>query len=107
MRDDWRTTDDQGKLDIRYATGPADTSVSVDVWGDGLAMQRHTWGEKLKEPVPDEATMKLQPGETLGGLVQDDQGRPIAGATVFVWSHNYKRKDPHELLFDLRAQLII
>jgi beta-lactamase regulating signal transducer with metallopeptidase domain/protocatechuate 3,4-dioxygenase beta subunit len=103
LHDDWRTTDAHGRLDVRHSTGPADRSFTVDVWGDGFAMQRHHWGSRPAQPVPDEATIRLLPGETLGGLVQDDQGRPIGGATVYLWSHNYKKRDPHELLYDLRA----
>ncbi|QEH36715.1 Regulatory protein BlaR1 [Aquisphaera giovannonii] len=103
LRNDWRVTDDEGRLEIRHSTGPADRNLSVDVWGDGYAMQRHDWGNKPREAMPEGATIKLMPGETLGGLVRDEQGRPIPGATVYLWSHNYKHKDPHELLFDLRA----
>jgi beta-lactamase regulating signal transducer with metallopeptidase domain/uncharacterized GH25 family protein len=102
LHDEWRTTD-WGQLDITHSTGPADRHIGVDVWADGFAQQRHFWGRKPGEPIPDVATVRLLPGETLGGVVQDEQGRPIAGATVYLWSHNYKRKDPHELLFDLRA----
>jgi RNA polymerase sigma factor (sigma-70 family) len=100
--DDWRTTDADGRLDILHSTGPADTRIGVDVWGDGFAMQRHNWGDH-GEPIPDGDTVRLQPGEALSGRVTDEQGNPVPGATVYLWSHNYKRKDPHELLFDLRA----
>ena len=72
------------------------------VWGKDRAMQRHIWGIDPKKPIPDIETIRLQPGETLGGIVQDEPGRPIAGATVYLYSHNYKRKDLHELLYDLR-----
>ncbi len=103
MDSDWRRTDENGRIDIVHSTGPADRHLSVDVWGDGRAMQRHQWGIDPGRPIPDGDTLKLRPGETLGGIVQDEQGRPIHGATVYLWSHNYKKKDPHELLFDLRA----
>ena len=101
--EDFRTTDDEGRLELIYATGPADLSFGVDAWGDGFAQQRHNWGADPKVPVPDESTLKLQPGESLGGSVQDEEGRPVAGAAVYLWSHNYKKKDPTELLYDLRA----
>jgi len=103
MRHEWRKTDAQGRLDLVHSTGPSDRTIGIDVWGKGGAMQRHNWGLDPKQPIPDGATIPLQPGETLGGLVQDEAGRPIAGANVYLWSHNYKRKDPHELLYDLRA----
>jgi len=103
MRHEWRKTDAQGRLDLVHSTGQSDQTLGVDVWGKGRAMQRHNWGSDPKQPIPDGATIPLQPGEALGGLVEDEAGRPIAGATVYLWSHNYKRKDPHELLYDLRA----
>jgi uncharacterized GH25 family protein len=99
----WAQTDEQGRLDIPHRTSRADTHVSADIWGDGFAAQRWHWGRSAKEPVPDAATVKLYPGETLGGMVRDEQGGPIAGAEVFLWSHNYKKADPHEILYDLRA----
>ncbi len=101
--DEWRKTDADGRLDIVYSTGPSDRDIGIDVWGDGRAMQRHRWANDPNKPIPDSATVSLQPGETLGGTVNDEQGRPIGGATIFVWSHNFKRKAPHELLYDLRA----
>ena len=101
--DGWRVTDDQGRLDITYDTSAADRGFALDAWGDGFAMQRHNWGSNLNVPVPDEATIRLQPGESLGGTVQDQEGWPIPGATVYLWSHNYKHQDPKELLYDLRA----
>ena len=105
FRDEWTTSDVDGRLDIVYATGPGDSHFTIDVWGEGHAMQRHTWGLDPSKPVPDGETIRLHPGELLGGTVQDDQGRPIAGATVLLWSHNYRNRgsDSHELLFDLRA----
>ena len=103
---EWRQTDDEGRLDITHNTGPDDRSLAIDAWGDGFAMQRHSWGDDSNTPIPDEATLKLGPGESLGGSVQDEEGRPVAGAYVYLWSHNYKRrgdKDCTELLYDLRA----
>ncbi len=102
MLNNWHTTDAQGRITIEHSSGPADTHFSVDVWGDGLAMQRHNYGDDDK-PIPDEAIIRLHPGESLGGLVVDEQNRPVPGATVYLWSHNYDKQDPSEILFDLRA----
>jgi RNA polymerase sigma factor (sigma-70 family) len=109
MTDDWRTTDAEGRLDIVHSTGPADTQFGVDVWGDGFAMQRHWWGGEPDSEIPDGATIRLGPGESLSGVVKDEEGRPIEGATVYLWSHNYKKRGlydaggSHEILYDLRA----
>ena len=101
--DEGRTADEQGQLDIIHSTGAADTSFSADIWGDGYAMQRHSWGKQRGAPIPDGATVRLQKGERLGGIVHDALGRPIAGATVYLSSSNIKRKDPHEQLEELSA----
>ena len=102
-RDDWRTADEDGRIEVVYATGPDVRDPNFDVWGDGFAMQRHGFGADPKVPIPDEVTIRLQPGETLGGEVRDEAGGPVGGAIVYLWSHNYKHKDPTELLYDLRA----
>ncbi len=103
FRDEWRKTDANGRLDIDHSTGPSDRNFGVDVWGKGRAMQRHHWGLDPNKPIPEGETIRLQSGESLGGLVKDEAGRPIAAATILLWSHNYKKKDPHELFYDLRA----
>lgn len=103
LADEWRTADADGRISVTHSTGPADPSFSIDAWADGFAMQRHSFGDLPDEPIPDEATIPLHPGESLGGIVQDEQGRPVAGATVFLWSHNYTKRAPEELLYDLRA----
>ena len=82
LRDEWRKADETGRLDVVHSTGPADRNFTLDVWGDGRAMQRHTWGNDPNKPIPDGDVIKLQPGESLGGIVQDENGQPIRGATV-------------------------
>jgi beta-lactamase regulating signal transducer with metallopeptidase domain/protocatechuate 3,4-dioxygenase beta subunit len=103
FRHEWRKTDANGRLEINHSTGPSDQNFGVDVWGKGRAMQRHNWGRDANKPIPEGETIRLQSGESLGGLVKDEAGRPIAGATILLWSHNFKKKDRHELLYDLRA----
>ncbi len=102
--DFWTRTDADGRIAIEHSTGPADTYFIIDVWGNGHAMQRHLYGVR-GTPIPDEDTIELQPGKTLGGMVRDDQDRPVAGAIVSLTSlnSNIERKDPAELLYDLRA----
>ena len=50
FRDDWRKTDANGRLDIVHSTGPSDRDISIDVWGDGRAMQRHRWASDPNKP---------------------------------------------------------
>ncbi len=97
---DWRTGDDRGLLRIPHSPNSADRLTFLDVSAPGHALQRH---DLFGTDVPDDLTVKLHPGETLGGLVQDESGRPIPGATVLVGAYDYKRKDTHEFFWDLRA----
>ncbi len=101
--DDWRSTDEEGRIDIVHSTGPSDRGFGLDLWGDGFAEQRHRWGLDPKVPIPDEATVALHPGESLGGFVLDEQGRPVAGASVYLFSYKHRRKVDAELLYDLRS----
>ncbi len=103
LRREWPKIDALGNVHILHSTGPADTSFSVDVWSADRAMQRFNWGGDPAKPIPDGETIKLHQGEKLGGVIRDEDGHPISGAVVHIWSHNYKTKDPHELMFDLLA----
>jgi protocatechuate 3,4-dioxygenase beta subunit len=54
---------------------------------DGFVpMFEHWEDEWFKEgnPVPDHVTFKLKKGTTIGGIVKDEEGQPIAGAKVGV-----------------------
>ena len=57
----------------------------VDAWADGYQAKRTKFSnyQPEKPPIPDEAKFELARGElTVGGVVQDEQGKPIAGAEV-------------------------
>ncbi len=58
LRDEWRKTDANGRLDIKHSSGPSDQNVGVDVWGKGRAMQRHKWGlDNSNRAIPEGATI--------------------------------------------------
>jgi thiol-disulfide isomerase/thioredoxin/protocatechuate 3,4-dioxygenase beta subunit len=100
-RQDYLTTDDRGRVRIPRSTGLTKDHTVIDVWGDGYIQQRFGWGPGYDDgPVPEEFTVKLLPGEaTYGGVVKDEQGRPIAGVKVVVWGYLKEKKDPHELCY--------
>ena len=47
-----------------------------------------------KVSIPAEHTVSLSKGTTIGGLIQDDQGAPIAGASVFVIVPSNESREP-------------
>jgi hypothetical protein len=100
-----QSADDQGQLDIVLPfpnrQPDPDHWLSALVWADRFAAQIHHWGFR-GDPIPPDATIRLHPGESLGGLVQDDQGRPIGGAQVFVACNEVEQSDPSEV-FDISA----
>ena len=103
FNDAWRKADAEGRIDIVHSTART-TATSASMSGaEGRAMQRYNWGLDKRRPIPDGEIVRLLPGETLGGVVQDEAGRPIGGVEIYLWSHNYKKKDPRELLYELRA----
>ena len=69
------------------------TAISPSTSGAKAGRCSGTVGTSIpNKPIPDGATIELQPGETLGGIVQDEQGRPIGGATCSSGATTTRRK---------------
>jgi hypothetical protein len=80
------TTDDQGRCAVPV---PPDVEKSghfaVYAWKDGFVPVRVLWGytrEFEYEGVPAAYTVFFDRGAPIGGIVRDEQGRPVAGAQV-------------------------
>ena len=79
------TTDTTGRYVIdRPEAEPR--SVLITARTEGFVPTRVTWNHGRGIPItpPATYTLRLEPGTTIGGLVRDPEGRPIAGATVYV-----------------------
>src|SRR5262249_28308861 len=73
------TTDDEGRFTIPLA-GETTYFLHVVVAHPGYVPIELRWdGTK----VPASYTLAMERGATIGGVVRDEQGRPIAGARVF------------------------
>ena len=95
-------TDDQGvcPLDV-----PDPSPDSFTAWArkDGFVPVLVEWrgrgGERV--PIPREHTLAMEKGTTIGGLVRDEAGNPVAGATVFVLVPSDEFREPGELRVSL------
>jgi Carboxypeptidase regulatory-like domain len=78
-------TDNDGHYAIALPAG-AFSWLRIGVVHPGFAPQELFWSGE--EPIPDSYTVSLERGVPIGGNVRDEQGRPIAGATVHlhVWA---------------------
>ena len=105
FREDDLTTDSQGRVRVPRSTGLTRDRVAVDVWKDGYVQQRFSWGQNHEDgPIPERFTVRLLPGEvTFGGLVTDEQGKPIPGVLVKIWGYLKQKKEPHELCYMVRS----
>jgi beta-lactamase regulating signal transducer with metallopeptidase domain/peroxiredoxin/protocatechuate 3,4-dioxygenase beta subunit len=75
------TTDDKGKAMINLLA--EQKYVSITAGPDGyvpLTVQWRNYNEK--DPLPATYTIKMEKGTSIGGIVNDEAGKPIAGATV-------------------------
>jgi beta-lactamase regulating signal transducer with metallopeptidase domain/thiol-disulfide isomerase/thioredoxin len=104
FRKEYLTTNDEGRVRVPRSTEIFRDRVSVDIWKDGYVQQRFGWGPNYEAgPIPERFTVKLLPCEaTYGGIVKDEEGRPIAGVLVELWGY-LKKQEPHELCYHVRS----
>jgi protocatechuate 3,4-dioxygenase beta subunit/peroxiredoxin len=101
------TTDDRGRATLeldRESLGRG--SLGIDVWAEGYVQQRYSFSnsDKRQQPIPEQLKVVLSPGtETFGGLVKDETGRPVVGATVMLWGYLAKKEESHELVYMVRS----
>ena len=78
-------TDETGLYVIRKIPAKVAGALAVWVEHDGFAPQSISWrNEAANSGLPAMCTLKMVPAITIGGVIQDEQGKPIEGATVFV-----------------------
>ena len=96
------TTDDAGRAAVAVPA-PLPKFLSVVVRKEGFAPVTLWFPSPIVEDeIPASYTLKMYPAETIGGVVQDEQGRPVAGVRVkpIVWTNSseirYLREDIEE-----------
>jgi protocatechuate 3,4-dioxygenase beta subunit/peroxiredoxin len=77
------STDDQGKATINYL---ADQKyLGVTARPDGYVPITVAWQSyQGKDPIPDSYTLKMEKGTSIGGIIQDEAGKPISGVKVYL-----------------------
>ena len=84
------TTDDAGRAAIAIPA-PLPKFLSVVVRKDGFAPVTLWFPSPLREEeIPASYTLTMYPAETIGGVVRDEQGRPVAGVRVAptIWTNS-------------------
>jgi hypothetical protein len=77
-------TDSEGRCRISLGAVKADY-VRIEAQKDGFVPVRLNWREGSGRPqIPDQYTLALERGTSIGGTIQDEQGRPIEGVSVFL-----------------------
>jgi protocatechuate 3,4-dioxygenase beta subunit len=74
-------TNEQGRCRIEYA--PKLNYLSVRASKQGLTPMQVAW-RMAESPtkIPGEYTLAMEPGTIIGGIIRDEDGKPIEGATV-------------------------
>ncbi len=83
------TTDEAGRTSIPIPTPAAEGFMDVLAHKKGFAsMRTYMRRPTVAEDIPASYTLAMVPVETVGGVVRDEQGRPIAGVTVkpMIWT---------------------
>ncbi len=84
-------TDSQGRCQIRLPDFQIRT-VRIYPQKEGFVSLRVFWrGDPTPPEIPETFTVAMEPGTTIGGIVQNEQGEPIETVTVSV---HYRKEDP-------------
>ena len=77
-------TDGEGKCRIALGAEAPDY-VRVEVNKEGFVPIRLTWRKGPGQPeVPDQYMLALERGTSIGGIIHDEQGKPIEGVSVYL-----------------------
>ena len=75
-------TNEQGRCRIEYQR-QGQQFPTIRASKPGFVPRTVSWGPGgLGAQIPDRYTLALEPGTSLGGIIQDEDGKPIEGATV-------------------------
>jgi peroxiredoxin/uncharacterized GH25 family protein len=89
------TTDADGRCRL---TLPGKVPGYFAVWArkDGYVPVVAEWRAEANDTmkVPAEATIAIEPGTTIGGVIRDEEGQPVKGASVFVLVPNNGPREP-------------
>ena len=96
------TTDEDGlvRIDLKSLTGVRRRFVFFSVGAEGYVKQEYNFdnSEPWGHAIPERITVGLFPGsESIGGIVKDTEGRPIAGAEVEIHGRLAETRDTHEV----------
>ena len=77
-------TDGEGKCKIALGAEAPDY-MRVEVKKEGFVPIRLAWRKGPGQPeIPDQYTLALERGTSIGGIIHDEQGNPIEGASVYL-----------------------
>jgi len=108
-----RLTDDQGKFILRYAMPPKEagvrrSGVSLSAKSASHAQRSVSWSSSdmnVDAGLPAEVTLKLAPGIPIGGVVQDERGKPLPGVRVLLSGSNLRGRSTMQFGPDGRVSL--
>jgi hypothetical protein len=75
-------TDEQGRCRVEHS-GEISQNLIIRASKAGFVPVSVAWPPGVPRiPIPDSYTLALEPGTSIGGIIQDEDGKPIAGARV-------------------------
>ena len=77
------TTNENGIAVITYEPDGKIDIVGFNTKTNGYTPFFSEWNDFINDPIPSEYTVKLDKAETVGGIITDDTGKPLAGATIY------------------------
>jgi thiol-disulfide isomerase/thioredoxin len=76
-------TDEQGRCRIKLGEKQPDY-VRIEASKEDFVPMRVSWYKEGDIAIPETYTLALEPGTSIGGIIQNEEGKPIAAVKVFL-----------------------
>jgi thiol-disulfide isomerase/thioredoxin len=95
-------TDADGRCACNLPKGKLDY-LEIKTSQEGCVPMKMTWRSAADNQIPEEFLIEMDPGTTIGGIIVNEDGQPVKGATVSLLVPSNEDQKPRPAIWDYRV----